>query len=167
MGGSSLPAVRVELNPAALYKYGIGARGRARRDRARPTSNRPKGSVEDGERHWQILANDQAKKAAEYLPLIVAYAATAPPVRLSDVAEVVDSVQDLQQRGLGQRQALGAADHQPPAQRQHHRDRRPRCKALLPLLRRLDPERRSTSTVVLDRTPTIRALAARHRAHAA
>ncbi len=72
VGGSSLPAVRVELNPQALNKYGIGFED-VRTALAATNANRPKGVVEDGERHWQIHANDQAKTAAEYLPLIVAY----------------------------------------------------------------------------------------------
>src|SRR6185503_2815189 len=72
VGGSSLPAVRVELNPAALNKYGIGIEA-VRNTISSTNANRPKGAVEDGDRHWQIYANDQAKKAAEYLPLIIAY----------------------------------------------------------------------------------------------
>ena len=72
VGGSSLPAVRVELNPNALYKYGIGLED-VRAAIVATNANRPKGAVEEGDRHWQILANDQAKKAAEYLPLVVAY----------------------------------------------------------------------------------------------
>ncbi len=84
VGGSSLPAVRVELNPTALNKYGIGLED-VRAALAATNANRPKGAVEDGDRHWQIYANDQAKTAAEYLPLIVAYRNGAA-VRLSDVA---------------------------------------------------------------------------------
>ena len=72
VGGSSLPAVRVELNPPALNKYGVGLED-VRAALAAANANRPKGSVEEGDRHWQIYANDQAKTAAEYLPLIVAY----------------------------------------------------------------------------------------------
>src|SRR5439155_783757 len=72
--------------------------GAARDVQAATNANRPKGAVEDDLRHWQIYANDQAKTAAEYLPLIVAYRNGAA-VRLSDVAEVVDSVQDLRNAG--------------------------------------------------------------------
>src|SRR5262249_42134937 len=67
VGGSSLPAVRVELNPTALDKYGIGTED-VRNAIAGTNANRPKGSVEEGDRHWQIGANDQAKTAAEYRP---------------------------------------------------------------------------------------------------
>ncbi|HEX7439253.1 MAG TPA: efflux RND transporter permease subunit, partial [Caldimonas sp.] len=102
VGGSSLPAVRIELNPATLNKYGIGLED-VRAAIVATNANRPKGSVEDGERHWQILANDQAKKAADYLPLIVAYrvdkSGNGAAVRLADVGEVVDSVQDLRNDG--------------------------------------------------------------------
>src|SRR5438105_1586854 len=82
VGGSSLPAVRVELNPMSLQKYGIGLE-QVRNTIAAANANRPKGSVEDGDRHWQITANDQAKAAAEYLPLIIAYSNGAA-VRLPD-----------------------------------------------------------------------------------
>ena len=98
VGGASLPAVRVELNPAALNKYAIGF-DEVRTAINATNANRPKGVVEAGEKQWQIYANDQAKKAAEYIPLIVAYRSGAA-VRLGDVAEVVDSVQDLRNAGL-------------------------------------------------------------------
>src|SRR5260221_4160514 len=69
VGGSSLPAVRVELNPEALNKYGVGPES-VRATLAAANANPPKGAVEDDTRHWQIYANDQAKTAAEYLPLV-------------------------------------------------------------------------------------------------
>src|SRR5215218_2687537 len=72
VGGSSLPAVRVELNPTALNAYGIGL-SEVRTALAAANANRPKGLVEDAERVWWIYANDQARTAAEYLPLIVSY----------------------------------------------------------------------------------------------
>ncbi len=97
VGGSSLPAVRAELNPATLNAYGIGLSD-VRNALAAANANRPKGLVEDGERVWWIYANDQARSAAEYLPLIVAYRNGAA-VRLSDVAEVKDSVQDIRNAG--------------------------------------------------------------------
>src|SRR5438876_637698 len=97
VGGSSLPAVRAELNPATLNAYGIGLSD-VRNALAAANANRPKGLVEDGERVWWIYANDQARSAAEYLPLIVAYRNGAA-VRLPDVAEVKDSVQDIRNAG--------------------------------------------------------------------
>jgi multidrug efflux pump len=153
VGGSSLPAVRVELNPTTLNKYGIGLED-VRTAIVATNANRPKGSVEDGERHWQILANDQAKKAAEYLPLIIAYRNGAA-VRLADVAEVVDSVQDLRNDGSsnGKPSVLLILNRAPGA---NIIDTVDRVKAELPLLAASIPSAIDLA-VVLDRTPTIRA----------
>ena len=98
VGGSASPAVRVELNPTTLNKYAIGF-NEVRSAIQANNVNRPKGIVEDGEKSWQIYANDQAKKAADYLPIIVAYRNNAP-VRLGDVADVIDSVQDVRNAGF-------------------------------------------------------------------
>ncbi len=153
VGGSSLPAVRVELNPATLNKYGIGMED-VRAAIVATNVNRPKGSVEDGERHWQILANDQAKKAADYLPLIVAYRRGAA-VRLADVGDVVDSVQDLRNDGSanGKPAVLLVLNRQPNA---NIIDTVDRVKAVLPELAASIPSAIDLE-VVLDRTPTIRA----------
>ncbi|HET7198058.1 MAG TPA: multidrug efflux RND transporter permease subunit [Burkholderiales bacterium] len=97
VGGSSLPAVRVELNPAALNAYGIPVSD-VRAALAAANANRPKGLVDSGSRSWWIYANDQAKSAAQYVPLVVAYRNGAG-VRLGDVAEVSDSVQDIHNAG--------------------------------------------------------------------
>jgi multidrug efflux pump len=97
VGGGSLPAVRAELNPTALNANGI-ALSDVRSALAAANANRPKGLVEDATRSWWIYANDQAKTAAEYLPLIVAYRNGAA-VRLGDVAQVSDSVQDIRNAG--------------------------------------------------------------------
>ncbi len=91
--GSSLPAVRVELNPHALVKYGIGLES-VRAALASANANAPKGVIEDGDRRFQIYTNDQASKAVEYKSLVIAYRNGAT-VRLSDVADVDDSVEDL------------------------------------------------------------------------
>src|SRR5207237_10755330 len=96
-GGGSRPAVRVETNPQALGRYGIAVEDVPTAMNA-SNANRPKGLVEEGERAWQIYANDQSKSASEYLPLVIAYRNGAA-VRLGDVAEVVDSVQDLRNAG--------------------------------------------------------------------
>jgi multidrug efflux pump len=153
VGGSALPAVRVELNPAALNKYGIGLET-VRSAIAATNANRPKGAVEDGDRHWQIYVNDQAKKAADYLPLIVSYRAGAA-VRLSDVADVKDSVQDLRNAGLadGKPAVLVIMYKQPGANIIETVDR---VRTLLPALRASIPSAIDLS-VPLDRTPTIRA----------
>ena len=153
VGGSSLPAVRVELNPTTLNKYGIGTED-VRNAIAATNANRPKGAVEDGDRHWQIGANDQAKTAAEYLPLIVAYR-DGTPVRLSDLAEVTDSVQDLRNDGSanGRPAVFVIINRQPGANIIETVDR---VKALLPQLRASSPSAIDVWTAV-DRTPTIRA----------
>ncbi len=91
--GSSLPAVRVELNPHALAKYGIGLES-LRAALASANANSPKGAIEDGRQRFQIYTNDRSSKAAEYKSLIIAYRNGAA-VRLSDVADVTDSVENL------------------------------------------------------------------------
>ena len=85
IGGSALPAVRVELNPQALYKYGIGLED-VRAALASANANSPKGTIDDGDRRYQIYTNDQATVAADYIPLVIAYRNGAA-VRLSDVAD--------------------------------------------------------------------------------
>jgi multidrug efflux pump len=98
VGGASLPAVRVELNPTALSRYGIGfADVRGAIDSANVT--RPIGKLNGSDRLYEIVSNGPLRKAAEYAPLIIAYRHGAP-VRLSDVALVRDSVQDLRNMGL-------------------------------------------------------------------
>jgi multidrug efflux pump len=153
VGGSSLPAVRVELSPASLNKYGVGLE-QVRTVLATANSNRPKGAVDDGDRHWQIYANDQAKTAAEYLPLIVSYQNGAA-IQLSDVAQVVDSVQDLRNAGManGKPSVLVIINRQPNANIIETVDR---VNALLPLLRASIPNTIDL-TVATERTATIRA----------
>jgi multidrug efflux pump len=153
IGGSSLPAVRVELNPSALHKYGIGTED-VRTVLATANANRPKGAVEDGDRRWQIQANDQATRAAEYLPLIVAYR-NGSAVKLSDVADVVDSVQDLRNDGSanGKPAVFVVVYRQPGA---NIIDTVDRVRAELPYLR-ASMASAIDLNVVLDRTPTIRA----------
>src|ERR1700674_1640242 len=77
VGGSSLPAVRVELNPQALNKYRIGLE-EGRTPIAATHHNRPKGGVEDGARPAEIYPSPQAMTAAEYQPLIIAFRDDAP-----------------------------------------------------------------------------------------
>ena len=153
VGGSSLPAVRVELNPATLYKYGIGLED-VRAAIVATNANRPKGAVEDDTHYWQILANDQARKAADYIPLVVSYRNGAA-VRLSDVAEVSDSVQDLRNAGSanGKPSVLLILNRQPNANIIATVDR---VTALLPVLQASIPSAIDLQ-VALDRTPTIRA----------
>jgi multidrug efflux pump len=96
--GGALPSVRVELNPMALNKYGIGLE-QVRGVLNNSNANVPKGHFSDGFHLWEVGANDQMFKAADYRSLLVAYNKGAA-VRLSDVSEVVDSVEDLRNMGV-------------------------------------------------------------------
>ena len=98
VGGSALPAVRVELNPGALFKYGVGLED-VRAALASANANSPKGAIEDDDFHYQIYTNDQASHAAQYKDLVIAYRNNAA-IKLTDVGEVVDSVEDLRNAGL-------------------------------------------------------------------
>jgi multidrug efflux pump len=100
IGGAALPAVRVELNPTALFKYGIGLED-VRAALASANANSPKGSIDTDTSHYQLYTNDQATKAADYKPLVIAYRNNAA-VRLSDVADVRDSVENTRNAGLSQ-----------------------------------------------------------------
>jgi multidrug efflux pump len=97
IGGAALPAVRVELNPTALFKYGIGLED-VRAALASANANSPKGAIEADGKHYQIYTNDQASHAADYRPLVVAYRNGAA-VHLSDVADVEDSVENIDNAG--------------------------------------------------------------------
>jgi len=96
--GGSLPAVRVELIPQALFKYGIGLED-VRAALASANAHSPKGGIDVGDERYQVYANDQGIKANDYKSLIIAYRNGAP-VRLTDVGEVVDSVENLRNAGL-------------------------------------------------------------------
>jgi multidrug efflux pump len=98
VGGGSLPAVRAELNPQALFKYGIGLED-VRAALASANAHSPKGGIDVAGQRYQIYANDQANKAEDYKSLILAYRNGAP-VNLSDVGDVVDSVENLRNAGL-------------------------------------------------------------------
>jgi multidrug efflux pump len=98
VGGSSLPAVRVELNPNALNKYAIGLED-VRAALASTNAHSPKGEIEVADRHYQVYDNDQATKATEYRPLIIAYRNGAP-VRLTDVGDIVDANENIRNAGL-------------------------------------------------------------------
>ena len=98
IGGSSLPAVRIDLNPRALFKYGIALED-VRAALSAANANAPKGAVEDGPVKYQLAVNDQARAASEYRSLIVAYRDNSA-VRLSDVANVSDGVEDVRNIGM-------------------------------------------------------------------
>src|SRR3954469_19334603 len=115
VGGSSLPAVRVELNPTALNKYGVSL-DTVRTALQNTNANRPKGSLEQDEKHWQIYTNDQARDASEYRDLVIAWHNGAP-ITLRDVGEVNNSVEDVRNQGLfnGEPAVLVIINKQPNA----------------------------------------------------
>lgn len=98
IGGSSLPAVRIELEPQLLNQYGV-ALDDVRKTIANSNVRRPKGSVEDDRRMWQVQANDQLEKAKDYETLIIRYQ-DGSVLRLKDVAKVADSVEDRYNSGF-------------------------------------------------------------------
>ncbi|BCG08802.1 multidrug efflux RND transporter permease subunit MdtC [Buttiauxella agrestis] len=98
VGGSSLPAVRVALNPQALFNQGVSLDA-VRKSISDANVRRPQGALEDGSQRWQVQTNDELKTAAEYQPLIIHYN-NGGAVHLSDVATVTDSVQDVRNAGM-------------------------------------------------------------------
>jgi multidrug efflux pump len=153
VGGSSLPAVRVELNPTALNKYAI-ALDTVRTALQNANANRPKGFIEQDDKHWQIYTNDQAQQASQYRDLIIANRNGAQ-VRLSDVAEVTDSVEDIRNLGLanGEPAVVVLLFKQPNA---NIIDTIDRVTALLPRLQASIPADIELK-VAMERTSTIRA----------
>ena len=152
IGGSALPAVRVELNPKALFKYGIGLED-VRAALASANANSPKGMIDDGSQRYQVYTNDQSTKAADYAPLVVAYRNGAA-VQLSDVAAVNDSVEDVRNLGLsnGQPSVLVIVFRQPGANIIETIDS---VKTSLPSLQAAMPADVNV-TVAIDRSTTIR-----------
>ncbi|MEY2621219.1 MAG: hypothetical protein RIT26_1039 [Pseudomonadota bacterium] len=97
ISGGALPAVRIELDPDRLLAQGLGLED-VRQAVVAQNSLRPKGLIDDGQRSWQIESNGQASRAADYAPMVIRYR-DGRAVRLSDVAEVLDSVQDIRNYG--------------------------------------------------------------------
>src|SRR5712692_4657797 len=153
ISGSSLPAVRVELNPLALFKYGIGLED-VRAAIAASNAHSPKGAIEDGDRHYQLDTNDQANRAADYRPLVIAYRNGAS-VRLSDVGEVIDSVENLRNEGIanGKPAVLVILYRQPGS---NIIDVVDRARTVLPQLQASIPSAINVH-LAIDRTTTIRA----------
>ena len=153
VGGGALPAVRVELNPSVLNKYGISLE-QVRTVLSQANANRPKGRVADERTSWEIHGNDQLLEAANYLPLIVA-ANEGAVVRLADLGGVADGVQDLRAIGLvdGRRAVSMIVTTAPGA---NVIDTVDRVRAELPRFRALLPAAVDLRTAV-DRTTTIRA----------
>jgi multidrug efflux pump len=153
VSGSANPAVRVELEPQMLFHYGIGLED-VRAALAAANANSPKGSIEFGPNHVQLYTNDQASKASQYKNLIIAYR-NGSAVHLSDVSEVVDSVEDLRNLGLynGKRSVLVILYRQPGA---NIIDTVDRVKGMLPQLKASLPADVDVLPTV-DRSTTIRA----------
>ena len=152
VGGSSLPAVRVELNPTALNKYGISLEN-VRSVLSTTNVNRPKGQIWDNGHLWEIQTNDQLRTAAQYEPVVVSYRSGAT-VKLLDIAKVTDSVEDVRATGLvnGKPAVMIIIFRQPGANILETVDR---VRAALPQLEATMSGGVKT-TVVLDRTPPIR-----------
>ncbi len=152
VSGSSLPAVRVEVNPNTLFKYGIGLED-VRAALAAANANTPKGSIDFGGQRYQLYTNDQATRAAEYRNLVIAYRNGAA-VRLADVAEILDSVENVRNLGLADAQpaVLVILYRQPGANIIEAVDR---VTALLPELKASIPTDIDMK-VAMDRTVTIR-----------
>ena len=152
VGGSSLPAVRVELNPTALSKYGISLET-MRSVLSGTTVNQPKGQLTMADKTWDINANDQLQTARQYLPLIINYNA-GDAVRLADVGYAVDSVEDVRAAGYvnGKPCVMVIIFRQPGANIVETVDN---VRSLLPQLQAALPGGVDLS-VVVDRTPPIR-----------
>jgi multidrug efflux pump len=153
VGGGALPSVRVDANPTQLASYGLTL-GNLQSALSLQNSDLAKGQISNGILTADILANDQISQAADYKPLVVGYSNGAA-VRLSDVADVTDSVQNVRAAGYlnGQRAVMVIVFRQPGANIIGTVDRiyaqLPSIQASIPL--------GITTTVVLDRTTTIRA----------
>jgi multidrug efflux pump len=153
VGGSSLPGVRIELEPPQLNKYGIGLE-QVRSAVAATNANTPKGFLSDDRERWEIGANDQLLHAADYAPLIVAYH-DGSPVRVRDVGQAVDSVEDIRSAGYlnGKPAVMVIVFRQPGANIIEAvdgvREALPQVAAAIP--RGID------LSVVMDQTTTIRA----------
>lgn len=153
LGGSSLPAVRVELNPTALSAYGIGMED-VRAALASANANSPKGAIQFGGQRYQLYTNDQATQAAQYSNLVVAYRNGAA-VHLTDVAQVEDSVENVRNAGLANgRPAVLVILYRKPGANiiQTVND----VRAMLPALQAAVPANIHIA-VALDRSTTVRA----------
>jgi multidrug efflux pump len=153
VGGSSLPSVRIELNPTQLNKYGIGLE-QVRTVLGGANANTPKGHFSEGLRMWEVGANDQIFKAADYEPLVLAYN-NGSAVRVSDVGQAQDSVEDLRNSGYanGSPSVLVIIFRQPGANVISTVDR---IRSVLPQIESSIPHAINVK-VAMDQTVTIRA----------
>ncbi|NIF19723.1 multidrug efflux RND transporter permease subunit [Pantoea sp. Cy-639] len=153
IGGSSLPAVRIELEPQLLNQYGL-ALDDVRSAVANANQRRPMGFVEDAERNWQVRANDQLEKAADYRPIVIRQQNGAI-LRLSDVAKVSDGVENRYNSGFfnDQSAVLLVVNRQSGANIIQTVEQ---IKAELPALQSLLPASVQLN-VAMDRSPVIKA----------
>ena len=153
VGGGSLPTVRIELNPTALNRYGIGLE-QVRGVLSSANANTPKGHFSDTHRMWEVGANDQLFHAVDYQPLLVAYR-NGSAVRISDVGRAVDGPEDLRSSGYsnGKPSVLLIIFRQPNA---NIIDTVDGIRAALPQLKAALPQT-IDMRVAIDQTLTIRA----------
>ena len=153
INGGQKPAVRVQVDPPRSRAAASASRTCARADRP-ANVNQPKGNLDGPRQDYTIAANDQLFRRPSFGPLIIAYKNGAP-VRLRDVADVIDGVENAQLAGWanGKRAVILNVQRQPG--RQRHRGRRPR-KGLLPQLARVAPAGHR-GEILSDRTETVRA----------
>ncbi len=152
VGGSSLPGVRVDVNPTLLNNFGLSLED-VRTLLANANANKPKGQFSDQRQTWSISASDQLRKASEYEALVLAYKNGAA-VRLSDVATVSDSVEDIRAAGYanGKPSVLVIIFRQPQANIVATVDR---VRSVLPQMRASIPAA-IDMMIIMDRTTTIR-----------
>ncbi|MGG6137237.1 multidrug efflux RND transporter permease subunit MdtC [Pantoea allii] len=153
VGGSSLPAVRVALNPQALFNQGVSLDA-VRQAISNANQRRPQGALEDRQQRWQLRTNDALQTASEYQPLVVHYNNGAA-VRLSDVATVQDSVQDVRNAGMSRGKPAVLLVIRKTADA-NVIDTVDRIRAELPELHEIIPAAINLE-VAQDRSPTIRA----------
>ncbi|NIF22823.1 multidrug efflux RND transporter permease subunit MdtC [Candidatus Pantoea multigeneris] len=153
VGGGSLPAVRVNLNPQALFNQGVSLDA-VRQSIASANQRRPQGALEDSQQRWQLRTNDELKTASDYRPLVVHYSNGAA-VRLEQVADVEDSVQDVRNAGManGKPAVLLVVRKSPDA---NVIDTVDRIRAEMPALYETIPAAIDLH-IAQDRSPTIRA----------
>ena len=153
VGGSSLPSVRIELNPLAMNKYGVGL-DQVSTVLSNANANTPKGHLSGGTRMFEVGANDQLFKASEYSPLIVAFHNGAP-IRISDIGEADDSVENIRNAGYanGKPSVLVVIFREPGANIISTVDN---IRAILPQLEASIPHA-IHSQIAMDQTVTIRA----------
>ncbi|MDL2216477.1 efflux RND transporter permease subunit [Desulfovibrio sp. OttesenSCG-928-M14] len=153
VGGASSPAVRVNVNPGLLQNKGLSMED-VRSAIVRANVNSPKGMLDNGENQWFVGANDQLREAKDFAPIIIRYQNGAA-LRLSDVAQVTDSVEDTRNAGYveGKPAVMIVLFKQPGA---NIIETVARVRAAMPTLRAWLPES-ADFTIVMDRSPAIKA----------